>query len=192
MKKGKLQIEYVPMDSIILNPKNPRDNDGAVDKILGSIEQFDWTNPILVRKTNNMIIAGHTRWKAAKKLGIKTVPVIFLDMSEKQADAYMLADNKLSELAGWDDESLAKIIADLQLQEIDVTTLGFAQDEIDALLSSLSTGALPEVEHSTLAERFIVPPFSVLDARQGYWQARKRAWCVLGIKGEEGRGGEFA
>jgi len=152
-EKNKLKIEYVAIGSIKLNPKNPRKNDEAVDKISGSIEQFDFTNPILVRKANKVIIAGHTRFKAAKKLGIKEVPVVFLDMTEKQADAYMLADNKLNELATWDDAALAKIIADLQSQEIDVTTLGFPQDEIDALLSEFMPNqagltdedAIPEV-----------------------------------------------
>ena len=83
MAKDKLKIEYVSLDSIKLNPKNPRKNDEAVDKILGSIEQFGFTNPILVRKANNTIIAGHTRFKALKKRGAKIAPVVFLDMTKK-------------------------------------------------------------------------------------------------------------
>jgi len=136
MAKDKLKIEYVSLDSIKLNPKNPRKNDAAVDKILGSIEQFGFTNPILVRKADNTIIAGHTRFKALKKRGAKIAPVVFLDMTEKQADAYMLADNKLSELADWDDAGVAKLIAELQVEGIDIPSLGFDQSEIDELLQS--------------------------------------------------------
>jgi ParB family chromosome partitioning protein len=155
-EKTKLKIEYVAIGSIKLNPKNPRKNDEAVDKIVGSMEQFDWTNPILVRKTNKTIIAGNTRYKSAKKLGIKTVPVVFLDMTEKKADAYMLADNKLNELAPWDDAALAKIIADLQSQEVDVKSLGFQQFEINSLLGEVNNiedefKGMPEFEQEDLS-----------------------------------------
>ncbi|MFA5423826.1 MAG: ParB/RepB/Spo0J family partition protein [Phycisphaerae bacterium] len=156
--ENKLQIKYVSVDSVKLNPKNPRDNDGAVDAVAGSMKRFDWTNPILVRKANNVIIAGHTRWKAAKKLGIKSVPVIFCDMTEAQADAYMLADNKLSELASWDDAALTKIIAELQEQGVDLLSLGFDQKEIDKLFATqkeLGSGEIPDIpEYLT----FIVTP----------------------------------
>jgi len=136
MPEAVLKIDYVKTGDLKLNPQNPRKNDDAVDKIVGSMQKFGWTNPILVRRADNVVIAGHTRLKAAIAARIDSVPVVYLDLDPVMADAYMLADNKLSELALWDDEALVKIIGELQIQEMDVTALGFEQEEIDALLQS--------------------------------------------------------
>ena len=82
--------------------KNPRRNDSAVDAVAASIQEFGWKQPIVVDK-DGIIIAGHTRYKAAKKLGMKDVPVVVADdLTEEQVKAYRLADNKTGELAGWD------------------------------------------------------------------------------------------
>ena len=95
------------LDKLIPNPRNPRTHsDGQVNQIAASIEEFGWTNPILI-DANGRIIAGHRRCLAAPLLGLKTVPVIVLDhLTEVQKRAYILADNQLALNAGWDDDLL--------------------------------------------------------------------------------------
>ena len=103
--------------------KNPRRNDSAVDAVAASIQEFGWKQPIVVDK-DGIIIAGHTRYKAAKKLGLKDVPVVVADdLSEEQVRAYRLADNKTGELAGWDFSALEEELADIA--EIDMSDYGF-------------------------------------------------------------------
>ena len=116
------EIEWMPIASIKPYDKNPRRNDDAVDAVANSITEFGFKNPIIV-DNNLVIIAGHTRLKAAKKLGLKEVPVIIAsDLSEDQAKAYRLVDNRTSELASWDYDLLADEIADIDL---DLSDLGF-------------------------------------------------------------------
>ena len=104
MKKS--ELEWMPIKGIKPYEKNPRKNDAAVDAVANSIAEFGFQNPIIVDK-DMTIIAGHTRWKAAKKLGMKEVPVIIAsELTEEQARALRLADNKTGELAEWDDELL--------------------------------------------------------------------------------------
>ena len=107
------QIEIVSMDEITPYENNPRINDNAISKVVESISEFGFTNPILL-DNNNIIIAGHTRYEAAKVLGLDEVPCIYLDdLSEEQIKAYRLVDNKTSEFAGWDFEALSKELASI-------------------------------------------------------------------------------
>lgn len=92
---------------------NPRINEASVDAVAESIKKFGFQNPIIVDK-NGVIIAGHTRYKAAERLGLKTVPVIYAkDLTDEQARAYRLADNKVGETSLWDFDLL-----DIELQSI--------------------------------------------------------------------------
>lgn len=102
---------------------NPRNNDGAVDAVAESIRQFGFKVPIVI-DTDGVIIAGHTRKKAAEKLGLETVPCIVADdLTEEQIKAFRLVDNKTSELAGWD---FAKLEAELEgLAGMDMAAFGF-------------------------------------------------------------------
>ena len=130
-----LQIEYRPIGALIPYARNARTHDEAqVALIAGSIREFGFTNPVLVDGANG-IIAGHGRVMAARKLGLAEVPVIELShLSEAQKRAYVLADNKLGERAGWDLEMLALEVGDLQSLGIDMLDLGFTGREIDDLL----------------------------------------------------------
>lgn len=104
---------------------NPRLNDGAVDAVMASIKEFKFRVPIIIDK-NGVIVAGHTRLKAAQKLGLKTVPCIVADdLTPEQIKAFRLADNKVGELAGWDFEKL-----DLELEEIDLDMTQFGFDDL--------------------------------------------------------------
>lgn len=123
-----LKIYLVPIDEIVPYENNPRNNDSAVDKVAASIHEFGFKVPIIVDK-DNVIVAGHTRLKAAQKLGIDSVPVIKADdLSEEQIKAFRLADNKTSEFAEWDFEALT---AELEaISNIDMSEFGF--DELEA------------------------------------------------------------
>jgi ParB-like chromosome segregation protein Spo0J len=124
---------------------------------------------------------------AAHRLGIEDVPVMVADgWSESKKRAYMLADNKLTLNAEWDLERLEIEIAELRSCDFDISLIGFSESEIDDLLKADEDGA--GAGAGSLAERFMIPPFSVLNARGGWWQARKTAWLALGIQSELGRG----
>ena len=126
-----LKIEYVPTDQLRLNPKNPRKNDETVQSIVDSMKAFGWTNPILVRRANSMVIAGHARLKAAIEEGLDKVPVVFLDMNETDADVYMVADNKLTENTEWDFPMLADLFVDFDQLNVNLDLTGFTPDEIN-------------------------------------------------------------
>lgn len=145
---------------------NPRKNDGAVKYVAESIRQFGWKVPIVIDK-DGVIVAGHTRYLAAMELGIDTIPCIIADdLTDEQVKAFRLADNKVAEFADWDTDMLAEELG--EILDIDMEPLGFELDMFDDE---------PVLEESTtLAERFVVPPFSVLDGRQGAWLERKREW----------------
>ena len=126
---SKLQIEYLQTDSLVPYINNPRVNDRAIDAVAGSIAEFGFKNPIIVDR-NNVIIAGHTRLLAARKLGLDQVPVIRAeDLTEKQVKAFRIADNRTAEFSEWDDELLA-----MELEGLEDMFTGFSEDEIDALL----------------------------------------------------------
>lgn len=168
---AKLKIIYVSIDDIEPYANNPRLNDGSVDGVANSIKKFNWKQPIVVDK-NKVIIAGHTRYAAAKKLGLKEVPIVIADdLTEEEVKAYRLADNKVGENSLWDFDKL-----DQELNEIlgiDMADFGFTDNE---LIEFDEPEDKDREEHEPLADAFIVPPFSVLDTRQGYWQDRKRCW----------------
>ena len=108
---------------------NPRNNDGAVDAVAESIKQFGFKVPIII-DSDGVIIAGHTRRKAAEKLGLETVPCIIADdLTPEQIKAFRLADNKTAELAGWDFAKLEAELAELTAFDVDMSKFGFPENE---------------------------------------------------------------
>ncbi len=186
-----MKITQKKVESLIPYINNSRTHsDEQVAQIAGSIKEFGWTNPILVDGANG-IIAGHGRLLAARKLGYKDVPTIELkDLTETQKKAYIIADNRLALSAGWDNEMLTIELNDLLADGFALELLGFNADELDVLLTGENEEIPEKIGHGNLSDRFLIPPFSVLNAREGWWQDRKRAWLALGIKSEEGRGKE--
>jgi len=114
--------------------KNPRHNAHAVDQVRDSIVRFGFSSPIIARTADRVVIAGHTRLLAAQKLGMDKVPVRFMDLDPDQAAALALADNKLGELAEWDDQALADILGELQDNNVDIASLGWSASELEALI----------------------------------------------------------
>lgn len=132
---AEIAIDYRLIGELIPYARNARTHSEAqVALIAGSIREYGFTNPVLVDGENG-IIAGHGRVMAARKLGLAKVPVIELaHLTEAQKRAYILADNKLAEQAGWDKELLALELGDLRDMAVDLTSLGFEAGELDALL----------------------------------------------------------
>jgi site-specific DNA-methyltransferase (adenine-specific) len=116
-----MEVQEMNIKDIRPYEKNPRINDNAVDAVANSIREFGFKQPIVIDK-DNVIIAGHTRWKAAKKLKLKTVPVLVADdLSEEQVRAYRIADNSTGELATWDYDLL---LPELEGLDFDMSEFG--------------------------------------------------------------------
>ena len=132
---NKLKIEYLKTDELIPYANNPRNNDEAVDYVANSIKEFGFKVPCVIDNGKN-VVCGHTRLKAAKKLGIKEVPCIIADdLTEEQIDAFRLADNKTAEIATWDFEKLEielESISGIDMSEFDFNIgEGFNLDDIE-------------------------------------------------------------
>lgn len=184
---GNPKIEMRPIDSITPYPNNPRHNQSAIRDVATSIRKYGFKQPIVVDK-EGVIVVGHTRYEAAKELGLETVPVLVSELSDKENREYRIADNKTNELASWDFEKLAQEMADLDFGDFEFDTSFL--DEIDEALNGEDDEELKFNEAHKNAEdlydRYIYPPFSVLDARNGKWQNRKATWHTI-LKSGEGR-----
>lgn len=122
-----MEIVEVSIDKIKPYENNPRNNDKAVNAVANSIKEFGWQQPIVVDE-KGVIIAGHTRFLAAKQLGMDKVPVKYAKgLSEEKVKAFRLADNKTSELSEWDFKKLEEELD--QVEDIDMADFGFADFE---------------------------------------------------------------
>ncbi len=129
-----MQVETWPIDRLIPYDKNPRLNDDAVEAVARSIQEFGFRQPIVV-DDEGVIIIGHTRLKAAKKLGLTEVPVhVARGLSPEKIKALRIADNKTAEIAEWNLELLPIELSELQGMDFDLGLLGFDQDELAKLL----------------------------------------------------------
>tara|TARA_R100001224_G_scaffold40416_1_gene23104 strand:+ start:2742 stop:3350 length:609 start_codon:yes stop_codon:yes gene_type:complete len=134
-----MDIQEIEIDKIIPYINNPRKNLN-VDKVASSIKEFGFQQPIVVDKTNTIVV-GHTRYEAAKKLGITKVPVQIANLSENQAKAYRIADNRLNQDASWDTKLLNIEFNDLLSKDYNLDSLGFTTDELDTLFLKSSEDA---------------------------------------------------
>jgi hypothetical protein len=142
----RLEIQYVPIDSVKPWGKNPKRHN--MDAIKNSIRDFKMTKPILVQKGSRMVIAGHGRLQALKELGYTEVPVIELEMSDKRAKAYALVDNETTMSEGWDYELLDDVLNEIELElpELSMDDYGFASslditdDGTTSLMETLEGG----------------------------------------------------
>ena len=196
MKKApELKIELRQVGELIPYVRNSRTHSEAqVAEIAGSIKAFGFVNPVLISEDGD-IIAGHGRVMAAQILKMAEVPCIPLGhLSDDERRALVIADNRIALNAGWDFDMLAVELDALRDADFDISLLGFSPAELNDLIGTPNLGPEPvesgeaSVGAGSLADRFMIPPFSVLNAREGWWQDRKRAWLALGIKSELGRG----
>ena len=129
-----LKFETWPIERLIEYARNPRKNDHAVDKIAGAIKEFGFRIPV-VAKSDGLVVDGHLRLKAAKKLGLTEVPVILADdMTDTQIKAFRISVNRMAEFAEWDNEMLALELGEIGDLGFDLDLTGFTADEIDTLM----------------------------------------------------------
>ena len=147
-----LQIEMVDPDRLIPYLRNARTHSQEqVEQIAASIREFGFTNPILIGD-DDVIVAGHGRLMAARLLGLKEVPVIVLaHLNEVQRRALVLADNRIAESAGWDEQKVAEELAALRELDFDLDVIGFSEDEVADLFNGLEDGTLSVDGSSVLA-----------------------------------------
>lgn len=129
-----MKVVMMKIEELHPYPGNPRINEAAVPAIVNSIREFGFRQPIVALR-NGEIVVGHTRYRAAIELGLKQVPVHFADdLSPAQIRAYRIADNRLNEIALWDEELLARELKALAEMELDLDLLGFSDKELASLL----------------------------------------------------------
>lgn len=127
-----MQIVQKKLTELKPYEKNPRKTEHAVESVANSIKEFGFKVPIIIDK-NNVIVAGHTRYQASKKLGLKEVPCIIADdLTEEQIKAFRIADNKTGELSTWDNVLLKDELGDI-LDDFDMTQFGFGDFELTIL-----------------------------------------------------------
>lgn len=130
-----MQITNMKIADIRPYEKNPRFNDDAVEAVAKSIKEFGWRNPIVVDK-DFVIVCGHTRYKAAQRLGLAEIPVhVAQDLTSEQIQAFRIADNKTAELAEWNYDLLPLELQELQDANFDLSLLGFDSDELERILN---------------------------------------------------------
>jgi len=152
-------IEMWSLDRLVFYSRNPRKNDAAVDRMIASIREFGFKIPVLAR-SNGEVIDGHLRLKAAKRLGIKEIPVILCDeWTEAQVKAFRLMVNRSVSWAEWDEELLGLELQDLKTLEFDLALTGFDEEELARLLLAVECpadltdeDALPELPETPVSK----------------------------------------
>lgn len=176
------------LSSLKANPANPRiikdEKFARLKKSLKDFPQMMSLRPIVVDESN-MVLGGNMRLAALKANGLKEIPDEWVkqasELTEEQKQEFIIKDNNAFGEYDWD--VLANEWSDLPLSDWGV--------DMPTDWAPAEPGDSTSAARATLSERFLIPPFSVLDARQGYWQDRKRAWLALGIQSELGRGGNL-
>lgn len=184
----------VPPHTLEPSPWNWRTHPASQkDAMAGVLSELGWIQQIVVNKSSGRLIDGHLRLALAIEQQAPTVPVLYVELSEAEEKLALATLDPLSALAEADREQLAALLQQVQSGDAAVQAMlaGLAEQEgimAGANGDASEDGTSDGLTHGSLADRFGVPPFTVLDARQGYWQDRKRAWLALGIQSELGRG----
>lgn len=180
--------------TLIPNPKNYRRHPEAQREALdGVLIEVGWVSPVTVNRTTGRLVDGHARVGLAVARGIASIPVQYVELDEAEEAVILATFDPLSAMAEHDAAALEALLAEAHTDDpalqalLDDLLASTAVQAIDPARVPLS-GPGASVSNRSLAEQFLVPPFSILDARQGYWQARKAAWLALGIQSELGRG----
>jgi len=136
-----LSLQHWPIERLIDYARNPRKNDHAVEQMASVISEFGFRIPVVAKSTGELV-DGHLRLKAARRLGLTTVPVVLADeLTDSQIKAFRLLANRSATWAQWDDALLALELEDLKLAEFDLSLTGFEDDEISRLLAGVTEGA---------------------------------------------------
>lgn len=160
MTKRKAAAIWVEVDALRPWSQNPRKNEDAVAEVAKSIRRFGWGSPIVANERTQEIIAGHTRWQAAQRLGLDQVPVRWVDLDPADAHALALADNRTSEVATWDDALLQEVLRELQsADDAILEDTGFSEEELQKFLVDPieefegDPDEIPEVQEVAVTQR---------------------------------------
>lgn len=152
-----MKIVNIKLEDLKPYEKNPRKNDKAIDFVANSIKEFGFKVPLVIDK-NNVIVAGHTRYQASKKLGLKEVPCLVADdLTDEQIKAFRIADNKTNDMAEWDDALLGDELKEL-VDSFDMTDFGFGEFEISMLTEDMEPDEYDKdliKEYSSSSEDFL-------------------------------------
>lgn len=172
-------------DQLMANPQNHRLHPKEQQKIMaGVLDEIGWIQEVIVNTTTGHLIDGHLRVEIAMREEEPAIPVTYVELTEDEERKALATLDPITSMAEQDQEMLNEIIGDIH---------SVGNQQVLEFLSKLYE-APPDPEgdkeaaRQTLQERFLVPPFSVLDTKQGYWKERKNAWIGLGIRSEIGRG----
>ena len=185
-----LQPLAQPIDTLHTLEGNPRRGD--VEAVARSYDQFGQRKPIVARR-DGTVIAGNHQLLAARLLGWPEIAVVYVDDDDLTAKAYALADNRVGDLGGYDSFDLEQMLSEVSVDPSLLEATGYSPLPSDLPgSSSADPSSLPQADPAeprpSIADRFVFPPFTVLDARSGAWQERKRRWLSVGIRSEVGRG----
>jgi len=159
-----MKVQNIPLAEIKPYWRNPRNNEKAIAAVKKSIESYGFNSPLVIDK-ENVIIAGHSRYKALMELGHKTAPCVVVDLPSAKAKEYRIADNKTSELASWDMELLIPELR--EIGDLSDMSVFFENIDLDNLLKITSTGKLPTAEQISDKEELMNAQFSKLsEAKQ--------------------------
>lgn len=182
----------IPLDKLQQHPENPRRGDDSA--VAESVEVNGFFGGILVQRSTGRVLAGNTRFRVASEEGVEAMPGFWLDVDDETALRILLSDNRTSDLATYDEGALATLLEEVAGSAAGLLGTGYDEAALGALLEEQLTddGSFQddygEFSGISLADRFLAPPFSVLDGRAGYWRARKRYWIEeVGIRSETGR-----
>lgn len=171
MKKQDTAAIWENIDKLQKWKDNPRKNKAAIKHVAESIKRFGFASPIIARADDKMIIAGHTRYEAAKELGLDKVPVRYLDLDPADSRLLALADNKTAELADWDEEKLEQVMQDLLDEGLSLDGLGWTDTELADIVQELKDEEIKEDEapepedtvvHSVLGEIYELGPHRLI------------------------------
>ena len=180
-----MKIEQVPVAQLKPYPRNARTHpERQIAALVAAITEYGFNTPVLI-DADDVLIAGHGRIEAAKRIGMADVPAVRKsDLSPEQVRALRLADNRIAAEAGWDEELLAEELAELRDLQVDFGSIGFDNEELARLLDPpTDAGGAPAPAPASnpggpLIDSYLDLPLSVLHVDAGRWQERKRAWIA--------------
>lgn len=182
-----LATKLMGVDSLSSDPRNAKVHaDRDIEVVMHSLQKYGQRKPIVVT-ANGIVKAGNGTLEAARRLGWKQIATAPAPKKDADARGYALIDNRSAELSNWNQTLLGSELSDLAAANYDISLLGWDESDLSALLAA-PPEAEPEAARTPLTDQFLIPPFTILDARQGYWKDRKCYWLDAGIASAEGRG----
>jgi DNA modification methylase len=187
-----LSTEQTDVRTIQPHPRNVRQGDiGAISRSLKAHGQY---RPIVIQQSSRFILAGNHTYKAAIALGWSEIATSIIECDDDEALRILLADNKSSDLAAYDESQLAELLRELSASSVGLEGTLYDGDDLDQIISDINADASDYAESistGAIAQRFGIAPFSLLDCRRGWWKERRKRWLDLGITSEVGRDGNL-